>query len=97
MVSIRYLDPDESVLRFHLILAAAVTSTNWIGAGALSSVVARPVEARETMSSVIQKKLNKDLLRLWVLAPLHGIPLVFGADRRVTAKTVSRHGAKTQR
>src|SRR5678815_2885418 len=31
MVSIRFLEPGASVLRFHLIPALAVMSTNWIG------------------------------------------------------------------
>ena len=34
MVSIRYLAPGASDLRFQLIRALAVMSTNWIGAGA---------------------------------------------------------------
>src|SRR6267378_1006320 len=97
MVSIRYLGPDESVLRFHFIPAAAVTSTNWIGSGAFSAVVAKSVELRETMSSAIQKKVNKHLLRRCVVAPLPGNSFVVGADRQVTGKTVSRNGAKTQR
>src|SRR5258708_24645344 len=96
IVSIRYFGPGTSVLMLHLIPAAAVTSTNWIGVAAVPVVNAICSEPSEAINNPRQHRVNKEERTLCVFAPLREILLVV-ADWRVIGKTVSRNRAKTQK
>src|SRR5258708_39326624 len=97
IVSIRYFGPGTSVLMLHLIPAAAVTSTNWIGVAALPVVTAICSEPSEAINNTRQHRVNKEEQTLRVFAPLRKILLVVNADWRVIGKALSRKGAKTQK
>src|SRR6266849_523784 len=98
IVSIRYFGPGTSVLMLHLIPAAAVTSTNWIGVAAFPVVSAICSEPSEAINNPRQNRVNIEEWSLCAFAPLREILLVVKADwRRVIGKAGSRKGAKTQR
>src|SRR5258708_34080058 len=90
IVSIRYFGPGTSVLMLHLIPAAAVTSTNWIGVAALPVVTAICSEPSEVINNPRQNRVNKEERPLCVFAHLREILLVADAAWSLIGKGVSR-------